>query len=140
MKKLPLLLPAGLLLILASCNNDNKSSENKNSQAERNLASFHAINKAVESGDMSKIGDYIAADGIDHAAGENGDLKGLDSIKVQLAKVHNMAKDMKSEIIRSLYSRLTFLMVNATKSIQPSIIKKNRIAKIRISTDILSCF
>ena len=101
MKKLPLLLSVGSLCMLASCNSDNKSSGNNNAQGEKNLAAFHAINKAVESGDMSKIGDYIAADGIDHA-GENGDVKGLDSIKAQLAMVHTMAKDMKTEIIKEL--------------------------------------
>ena len=56
----------------------------------KNLAVANAINRAIESGDMSNVGDYIATDALDHS-GEHGDVVGLDSIKAELAPVHKLA-------------------------------------------------
>jgi predicted RecA/RadA family phage recombinase len=68
----------------------------------KNLAAANAINKAIESGDMSNVGDYIAADALDHS-GEHGDVVGLDSIKAELAPVHKLAaNDLKFEVVKEL--------------------------------------
>jgi predicted ester cyclase len=71
------------------------------SAAVKNLAANNAINKAIESGDMSNLGDYIATDAVDHA-GEHGDVVGLDSIKAELVPLHKMANDLKFEVIKEL--------------------------------------
>ena len=97
MKKILFVTFSGLLFLLFSCKS--KDSGSMSAQAQKNLDALHAISKAIESGDLSKIGDYIAADAVDHA-GEHGDVKGLDSIKAELAGWVNMATDMKSEIIK----------------------------------------
>ena len=102
MKKLLLIIPSGLLFCCISCNNDKSSSGSMgNAQADKNLAAVHGINKAIETGDVSKLGDFIAADAIDHT-GENGEIKGLDSIKAALAMIHTMGTDMKSETLSEL--------------------------------------
>ncbi len=72
------------------------------SVAVKNLAAAHAINRAIESGDMSNVGDYIATDALDHS-GEHGDVVGLDSIKAELAPVHKLAaNDLKFEVVKDL--------------------------------------
>jgi hypothetical protein len=68
----------------------------------KNLAAANAINRAIESGDMSNVGDYIAADALDHS-GEHGDVVGLDSIKAELAPVHKLAaNDLKFGVVKEL--------------------------------------
>jgi len=97
MKKIILSATAALACFCISCN------ENKggiSAGAQKNLDAAHAINKAIETGDVSKLGDYIAADCVDHS--DRGDVKGVDSIKAELAMVHTMGNDMKSEIIKEL--------------------------------------
>jgi predicted ester cyclase len=68
----------------------------------KNLAANNAIDRAIESGDMSNLGDYIAADAVDHS-GPHGDVVGLDSIKAELAPMHKMAaNDLKFEVVKAL--------------------------------------
>ncbi len=43
--------------------------------AQKNLDAMHAITQTFETKDFSKLGDYIAADAVDHS-GDNGDIKG----------------------------------------------------------------
>ncbi len=103
MKKILFTITAGMFCFFISCNSgSNTSAENKsNDAAQKNLAAANAVNKAIETGDVSNLGDYIAADGVDHA-GMKGEVKGLDSIKAELAKIHTMAADMKMETIKEL--------------------------------------
>ena len=101
MKKIILFLSAGTFFFVSCNNNADKSSGNANAQAVKNLAAENGVNKAIQTGDVSKLGDYIAADGVDHS-GQKGDVKGLDSIKAELAMIHSMVKDMKSEVIKEL--------------------------------------
>ena len=100
MKKLIAIVLAGSFFFV-SCNNADKDEAKGNPEAEKNLAAVHGINKAIESGDVSKLGDYIAADAVDHT-GQKGEIKGLDSIKAALAMIHNMGTDMKSETIKEM--------------------------------------
>jgi hypothetical protein len=109
MKKLLLILPAGLLLSLVSCNNDKGSSGTAaNPVAAKNLEAVHGINKAIETGDVSKLGDYIAADAVDHS-GEKGEIKGLDSIKATLATIHTMGDNMKDETLNEFADSTTVI-------------------------------
>ena len=78
----------------------NRNGTAGNSAAQKNLDVAHAINKAIETGDVSKLGDYIAVDGVDHS-GEKGEVKGLDNIKAELAGIHNMYSDVSETIKRS---------------------------------------
>jgi len=92
MKKFLTIAFAGAVGILSSCNN----STTGGSQGEKNIAIVHAVNDAIESGDVNKLDQYIAADGVDHA-GEHGDINGLDSIKAHLKRLHDEYPDMKLE-------------------------------------------
>jgi hypothetical protein len=68
----------------------------------KNLAVANAINRAIEAGDVSNLGDYIAADAVDHS-GQHGDVVGIDSIKAGLAPVHKLAaNDLKFEVVKEL--------------------------------------
>ena len=107
MKKLLLIIPSGMLFCCISCNND-KASSGGNTVAEKNLSAVHGIDKAIETGDVSKLGDYIATDAIDHT-GETGEIKGLDSIKAALATIHNMGTDMKTEVLKELADSFTVM-------------------------------
>ena len=100
MKKMLFVTFSGLLCLLFSCKSKD-SGGGMSAQAQKNLDAIHGITKAIETGDLSKLGDYIAADAVDHS-GEHGDVKSLDSIKAQLATWTNMASDMKTEIIKEI--------------------------------------
>ena len=98
MKKLLLLLSAGFFCFLISCN-DKKESGGMSDTAKKNMETAIAVNKCFESGDWSKIGDYIAADGIEHS-GMNGEVKGLDSLKAMFAMYSKMMSNMKNEVVK----------------------------------------
>jgi predicted SnoaL-like aldol condensation-catalyzing enzyme len=99
MKKSFLIIAAGTLM-LASCGSK-KESGGMSDAASKNLETNHAILKMFEGGDWSKTGDYIAADAVDHA-GENGDVKGLDSIKATFDRMGGMMGEMKNDIVKEL--------------------------------------
>jgi predicted SnoaL-like aldol condensation-catalyzing enzyme len=70
------------------------------SQNEKNLAHNKEIYKAIETGDVSKIKDYIDKDAVDHGGGANGqDVNGGDSIITMLGNIHNSFTDLKMEVI-----------------------------------------
>lgn len=84
--------------ICLSCKNE---SGGMSAAAKKNLEVNNAIMKAYEAGDFSKMGDYIAADALDHG-GEKGDVKGLDSIVSEMKRYHAQMPDMKSTMSRSM--------------------------------------
>lgn len=92
MKKFLFIASSGLICFFISCN----SNTGGNAQGEKNIATYHAINDAIESGDVSKVDQFIAADAIDHS-GEHGEIKGLDSIKASFTHFHETYPDMKLE-------------------------------------------
>jgi predicted SnoaL-like aldol condensation-catalyzing enzyme len=97
MKNLLRLLSIAVCSILISCNGGGGMS----ATAKKNKDVNDAIMKAYEAGDFSKMGDYIAADAVDHA-GEKGDVKGLDSILADMKRYRAMMPDMKSTMTRSM--------------------------------------
>lgn len=100
MKKLQIILITGCLFIIASCNSK-KDAGGMSATAKKNLEAMHGITKCFDSKDFSKLGDFVAVDGIDHA-GENGDIKGLDNMKAEFAKMVGAYDDSKTEIIKEL--------------------------------------
>ena len=101
MKNLVLIACTVCFCFLISCNNDKTASGGMSDKAKKNLESATAIAKMFESGDFSKLGDYVAADGVDHA-GMNGDIKGVDSMKAQYSRMMGMMSDMKNETVKEL--------------------------------------
>jgi len=99
MKKILTIVSAGLICIITSCNSNGNSASSGNSQGDKNIATVHAVNDAIQSGDVDKLDQYIATDGVDHG-GEHGDIKGLDSIKANLKRMHDEYKDMKLESLQ----------------------------------------
>jgi predicted ester cyclase len=99
MKKVLTMAAIALICYCTSCTS--KPEGGLSATAQKNLDAMHAINHCIETGDYSKIGDYIATDAIDHS-GENGEVKGLDSIKAVLAKEMGSIDGMKTEYIKEL--------------------------------------
>lgn len=90
------MLAAGTLFLF-SCS----SGGGMSATAKKNKEVNAAIMKAYESGDFSKMGDYIATDAVDHG-GENGDVKGLENIVNEMKRYKTMVTDMKSTIIHEM--------------------------------------
>ena len=95
MKKIILIVSAGFILFLTSCN----SAGGGSTQGDKNMATVKTVDRAIESGDVSKLDQYIAADGVDHS-GEHGEVKGLDSIKAELSHMHDTYKNLKLEEVQ----------------------------------------
>lgn len=104
----------GLICFMTACNNSGEKSAStdtaaamsaspsasaSSSMGDKNIATVHAVNEAIAAGDLSKIDQYIAADGVDHS-GEHGDIKGLDSIKANFKRFKDEYPDMKLESVQ----------------------------------------
>ncbi len=96
MKQYLVLIVAGCIS-LASC----KGKGGMSDKAKKNLETVKALSQCFETGDFSKVGDYIAADAVDHA-GMTGDVVGLDSIKAQFTMMMGMMSDMKMETVKEM--------------------------------------
>jgi len=99
MKKQLIALSA-FLILLASCE-VKKTDTTDNEAMEKNLVATTEINKAIQSGDVSKLDQYIASDAVDHAS-PVGDVRGIDSIKSMLGRIHTMSTNMKMENIKTV--------------------------------------
>ena len=82
---------------LVSCSNKNESGSTARAD---NLALVKNIREAIDSAQWDKLDQYIAPDAIDHD-GDQGYIKGRDSIKMMIKEWHTMA-DEKITIIREL--------------------------------------
>src|SRR6185312_181860 len=99
MKKYVLLPVLAITCYCLSCNN--KPEGGLSAKAQKNLDVSHAISHCFETNDFSKLGDYIAVDAVDHG-GEHGDIKGLDSLKVEFTRYVASVSNGKTEIIKEL--------------------------------------
>jgi len=97
MKRLLFLMMVTPACVLISCNDKGGPS----AAAQKNMDAMHGITKCFDSKDFSKLGDYIAEDGIDHA-GEQGDIKGLANMKAEFTKMVAAYKDSKTEVIKEI--------------------------------------
>jgi predicted SnoaL-like aldol condensation-catalyzing enzyme len=97
MKKAAFIFSAVVACCLLSCAGD----KGMNGKAQKNIDNSQAIAKMFESGDFSKIGDYIAEDAVDHAT-PRGDVKGLDSLKALFNQYAGMMSDTKNEVVKAV--------------------------------------
>ncbi len=100
MKKFLFILSAGTILLLSSCSSK-KEAAGMSDTAKKNTEVNNAIMKMFETGDYSKVDEYIAKDAVDHG-GPKGDLVGIDSIKGMFTEMQKMMTNMKNDIVRSL--------------------------------------
>ena len=77
----------GIFCISCSDNSGGMSATEK-----KNLDAMHAVQKAFDTKDFSKVGDYIAEDAIDHAPPQ-GDVKGIANIKAEFEKMAYVSLD-----------------------------------------------
>jgi predicted ester cyclase len=96
MKKFFLLAAAPLMLI--SCADKEAGMSD---QAEKNLASMNGVIRSLESRDLSKLDQYMAADVVDHAPA-TGPVSGLDSVRKGLEEQMKFSVDMKTEVVKEL--------------------------------------
>jgi predicted ester cyclase len=99
MKKVLTMASFALICYCTSCTS--KPEGSLSATAQKNLDAMHGVTQCLETKDFSKLGDYIATDAVDHA-GDNGEVKGLDSIKMALAKEVAGVDGMKTEYIKEL--------------------------------------
>jgi len=101
MKKFLFTAATALLFFFISCTDtETKTTTGDNSQNEKNLANNREVYKAMETGDVSKIKEFIDKDAVDHGGNPDGsDLKGGDSIMAMLGKVRSGFSDIKMEVI-----------------------------------------
>jgi predicted ester cyclase len=105
MKRLLFVAPLSLLCMLFSCKDSNSSDSNSapavdstaSAQADKNTENTKAVFRGIESGDLSKMNDFVSPDLVDHTP--MGDVRGLDSVKKMLAEIHNHVPDVKMEMI-----------------------------------------
>jgi len=97
MKQLTFIFSTVIACFLLSCSGGKGAGD----KAQKNLDNSKAIAKMFESSDFSKIGDYIAADVVDHAT-PRGDVKGLDSLKALFNQYAAMMSDAKNEVVRGV--------------------------------------
>ena len=93
MKKIVFFAAAGLLCILWSCN----EAKEDTTKTTKPPMSARAVYDAIESGDVSKLDSFLAKDIVDHS--DRGDIVGRDSVKAEIADIHNHFSDLKMDII-----------------------------------------
>jgi predicted SnoaL-like aldol condensation-catalyzing enzyme len=93
---------AGMLCLLAACNNPQETTTTGGDQsmAQKNLDAVHTVNKAFETGDVSHISEVVTPDFIDHT--DMGDKIGPDSLKAAITMMHKGSSDMKMETIKEV--------------------------------------
>jgi hypothetical protein len=123
MKKLAFALSAVILSCFITCTNNTAHEGHMSEKAEKNLETTKAVIAMFPSGDFSKAGDYIAADGVDHS-GPMGEIKGLDSLKAMFAQYSSMVTDVKNEVVKALadddYSMVWLKQSSTAKMDDPS--------------------
>jgi hypothetical protein len=105
MKKILFAASAGLLCLFTACNNETKTSTAseggaESTQPQKNLEANHVVMKAFETGDVSGLDSVISADFVDHT--DQGDKKGVDSLKSMVNMIRSTFKDMKIETVKEL--------------------------------------
>jgi predicted ester cyclase len=105
MKRLFFVMQISLLCLLFSCKDSTppatssttSSDSTASAQSDKNTANTKAVFLGIESGDLSRMNDFVATDVVDHSP--MGDVKGLDSVKKMLGDMHNHIANLKMELI-----------------------------------------
>ena len=83
---------------LISCNSEDAKVAGSNDAANKNRENMKAVYQALETGDVSKIGDLLADDFTDHnAMPDNSDIKGKDSALKFMSRFHTFFENLKME-------------------------------------------
>ena len=99
MKKLFFAAAALLLCFMISCKDDSKTTTSTTSTtAEKNREHMASVYRGIESGDVSKMDEFVADDVVDHY-GMPAEIKGRDSVKKMLADMHNHFSNLQMDII-----------------------------------------
>jgi ketosteroid isomerase-like protein len=93
MKKLSLIMTAIAVSLFLGCAERHDS----NSEAQKNKEKMASVYRGIESGDMSKFGEAVTEDIVDHTS--MGDIKGRENVQKMLADMHNHINDLKFEEI-----------------------------------------
>ncbi len=83
------------MICFISCEQKNKTSASNN--AERNTERNKTVYSAMETGDVSKLDDFIDKDIIDH--GHGAEIKGIDSLKKMFSDMHNHMSGLKMDLV-----------------------------------------
>ncbi len=100
MKKL--LFPLVAMVVMASCETKvaGDSSADHTAAADRNAEGTKKVYHAIETGDVSGLDSLFTEDVIDHNGGPQGqDIKGRDSVKATLSKIHTYFDGLKLEML-----------------------------------------
>ena len=97
MKKISLAFSVVMAFLLISCGGATPDAMSE--KAKKNLETSRSVAKMFEAADWSKVGDYIAADAVDHG-GMQGDVKGIDNIKASFNQMGQMMSDFKNETVK----------------------------------------
>lgn len=100
MKKNVLFIAAVVAFFLASCGGK-KEDGGASSAAKKNLEVNAAIGKCFETGDFSKLGDYLSEDFVDYA-GMAGPVKGIEANKKAWQEMMAQMDSSKSTMSRSV--------------------------------------
>jgi predicted SnoaL-like aldol condensation-catalyzing enzyme len=100
MRKKLLAVSVCLVCVCFSCNNRSTNSDdsNNNSQARKNLDAWHVVSMAFANGNQNAIDSVIADDYLDHTS--QGDFRGQDSVKSNIARWHTNLTNLKMERIK----------------------------------------
>lgn len=100
MKKLFFSLTAMLFVLMSCSDTGTSTSTSNNNTNDSNLVKNREVYKAIETGDVTKIKEFLHKDAVDHGGGPNGsDITGGDSILAMLSRVHTGFSDIKMEVI-----------------------------------------
>lgn len=101
MKKIFFSLITGCVCFLAACSGKKEEGGGVSATTKKNLEVNAAIGKSFETGDFSKIGDYLSEDFVDYA-GMTGPVKGIEANKKAWSEMMANMDSAKSVMSRSL--------------------------------------
>jgi predicted ester cyclase len=101
MKKLAFAFSVVILSCFITCTNNSAHEGGTSEKANKNLENTKAIINMFVTGDFSKVGDYVATNGVDHS-GPQGEVKGLDNLKAMFAQMMSTMSDAKNEVVKGL--------------------------------------
>lgn len=94
---------AGMVMLI-SCNDakvvDSTEGGNHAAIADRNAETTKKVYKAIESGDVNGLDTLFTEDVVDHNGNPDGsDVKGRDSVKAFIGRIHNYIDNLKMEML-----------------------------------------
>lgn len=98
MKKLLFAFSAIALFTLFACNTNSGGMSDK---AKKNLENAKAVSKVFETKDLSKIGDYVDSNVVDHAS-PDGNQKGIESLKKSFEEMLGSMSDAKMVTVQEM--------------------------------------